>query len=1677
MQLTIVSPMGLKNSELRAIDRIKKELPDSWHGYASFLISDGVGLGMEIDLLLITADRFIVCEIKEWQGEVRSDGKKWIQTIGTTERSGFSPVEVKRSHAARINTLLSKELESLWGTWYKVDFVVVMAGSAKFVQKSPLDEQHVLTLDEFCQIKNPAKYRELLPDLPYGVEAKFNSRKILRPNNPSQINIFDRWRMGGKAIKKRYRREFNYQPSSDQPSFIQPISKAYSEYSGFHAQAPASKSLMRFWDFAQLGIYASTIEQRANIGLREQDVILFVGEENHQFKKDFLMEPLHHYGLEECSEDLVEVFAHSPSLTRLNLHLAKTPHLLLSRFNLLRELLAPIAGLHSLGVFHRDLSFDRLWYDDVYKTVVISGLCTAKFPDIREKKSISDFYSILSTRIIRSPEDVLGQTEHNAAVIDVYQLGVMAYEIAFNQKPIMVDEIFEWVSPKKDPFDGCLDEWIKKAIKLVPTDRFSDANEMLSALNIIQLETQPSTVDDNQIVMTELQTFYKNNFPIADWPPKGPMQYDDTKGKNVYESLNEEVSVRVLWWPQLAPQPNQIGQNRRLLQFLKRCQIFHKNELSAQRVLDFATTNSGVYAVLEYANGIPLSDWIEQNKDRDEYLVDVLNISLDLIHAVNQLHDIEISHGDLKPDNILIQTNEDDQQKERKFKVLLIDCIDINYLAEIPQNFFYAPLSESTSFERDRFAVYRIIQELIPDNSEITNKLHFEIKDKIGENFDQIPLSIEPLTKTIIEIQNISTEEDIESKVFFWHPDLETIQKEHQFKSDLGRYYVSVKVDSVDSKHVKVFIAGLSQKLIISCIHENEVLRPLHVNLRTVPIPELIQSSNFANSRRYGDTPPILRQEIILKSTNPENNLLTTVLSLPTIRQDLKLEVSDSEQKTIMSSKWLQRLWLTLLEAEDSLHPVVTTRGMPLPLDNDNSGLWFVPIIPPLKEFEFDNDSEIRVIERNERGWTLGTVDLKKSDFNSGKLVLKVRSRSNKIFNKFDENIELTLQNQQARSSQERRKNALERVVNGEAVIPNLIQYFDETSSTTIQESQTIAAPNPQVMQYYQLDESKIEALHQILNQKVSVVMGPPGTGKTQLLAHTLDHLNRQPDIKRILLVSQSNVAVDEVASKARHIINKIAIAENKDPAVVMPSMVRLGDKQKVNESLHDIHVEALLGQYRTRFYREFEYRMLAFCGRLGVSQDFILQISQLYRDVGRELYEYKMDILHIHGLDLDENSENKLYGWKKAKRSTAQTRKERLERILLNKLKAYDDNPQSVLNLDDPLQSLINNLGSQNGIYNLEQLKKIGQLLSISHQWLIRLESDMTSGFASFMAKTRQWIIGTLVGVGRQAYDIKENQYDIAIIDEAARASANELAMAMQSAKRIVLVGDYLQLPPVYEQEVVDEVTRKIGLDEETVRKTDFERAYKVTKGYMLSTQYRMAKPIGDLISYVFYETEQDMGMLHTGRDEAAKWLKALDLPWNKVVSWIDTSSLKFTEIKDEDVKGIANTTEVGIIKSLLHSLLNDLNEINALEKLREWANKDKNPPIGIITGYSMQVREIEKMIENDGILHSIKDLVRIDTIDSYQGSENRIVMLSLVRHNEKNSTGFMSEKPRINVAISRAKERLIIIGATQMWVNDNELSPLGQVYQYINERNDANHPDYQIIKMNELEKSGVLV
>ena len=155
----------------------------------------------------------------------------------------------------------------------------------------------------------------------------------------------------------------------------------------------------------------------------------------------------------------------------------------------------------------------------------------------------------------------------------------------------------------------------------------------------------------------------------------------------------------------------------------------------------------------------------------------------------------------------------------------------------------------------------------------------------------------------------------------------------------------------------------------------------------------------------------------------------------------------------------------------------------------------------------------------------------------------------------------------------------------------------------------------------------------------------------------------------------------------------------------------------------------------------------------------------------------------------------------------------------------------------------------------------RLRNVIDISHNWMLRLSAD-TEGFAAFASRTSTLVMGTLVGIGKSSYNLSQHVYDVAIIDEAGRASASELAMAMQSARRVILVGDHKQLPPMSNKDLVRQVSQRLGISKKDVLRTDFERAYVSTNGIMLNTQYRMAPAIGDLISNVFYDNA-----LKTGR------------------------------------------------------------------------------------------------------------------------------------------------------------------------------------------------------------------
>ncbi|MDT4836870.1 TIGR00376: putative DNA helicase [compost metagenome] len=121
----------------------------------------------------------------------------------------------------------------------------------------------------------------------------------------------------------------------------------------------------------------------------------------------------------------------------------------------------------------------------------------------------------------------------------------------------------------------------------------------------------------------------------------------------------------------------------------------------------------------------------------------------------------------------------------------------------------------------------------------------------------------------------------------------------------------------------------------------------------------------------------------------------------------------------------------------------------------------------------------------------------------------------------------------------------------------------------------------------------------------------------------------------------------------------------------------------------------------------------------------------------------------------------------------------------------------------------------------------------------------------------------------------------------------------------------------------------------------------------------------------------------------------------------------------------------------------------------VREMAGSQE-PPIGVICMYQDQRKLIRKRFAEKTWSEEFRKLVKIETVDSYQGKENHIIIVSLTRAKADQHPGFLSIPNRINVAMSRAMERLVIVGSLKMWSGRNANLPLGQVASYIQARQD---------------------
>jgi DNA polymerase III delta prime subunit len=240
---------------------------------------------------------------------------------------------------------------------------------------------------------------------------------------------------------------------------------------------------------------------------------------------------------------------------------------------------------------------------------------------------------------------------------------------------------------------------------------------------------------------------------------------------------------------------------------------------------------------------------------------------------------------------------------------------------------------------------------------------------------------------------------------------------------------------------------------------------------------------------------------------------------------------------------------------------------------------------------------------------------------------------------------------------------------------------------------------------------------------------------------------------------------------------------------------------------------------------------------------------------------------------------------------------------------------------------------------------------------------------------------------------------FDWLILDEANKVRANEALALMPLAKRWVMIGDLKQLPPVME-EAASTFKIEQPLDE-LVRDDSFygwiwEKVPTSSK-IMLPRQYRMREPIGRVVSDLFYEGK----LIH----EAPHPRMPLPWPFDRELVWVDTGAQD--EYRDAQ-RSVANEFEVALCK--------DITSI-----IRRRVRKAK---LAVIAMYASQVNRLSSALK--GIVPPDD----IESVDAFEGRESDAVILSLVRSNDRAAIGFLNDPNRVNVAISRAKKLLVIVG-----------------------------------------------
>lgn len=275
----------------------------------------------------------------------------------------------------------------------------------------------------------------------------------------------------------------------------------------------------------------------------------------------------------------------------------------------------------------------------------------------------------------------------------------------------------------------------------------------------------------------------------------------------------------------------------------------------------------------------------------------------------------------------------------------------------------------------------------------------------------------------------------------------------------------------------------------------------------------------------------------------------------------------------------------------------------------------------------------------------------------------------------------------------------------------------------------------------------------------------------------------------------------------------------------------------------------------------------------------------------------------------------------------------------------------------------------------------------------LLKWAKTLEDRIISDILDETQVVLTTLVGSATSMLD--GMKFKTLIIDEASQLIEPEFWVAMLKAEKVILAGDHKQLPPT----IKSKEAMSLGLSD-----TVLDRMTDVIKySTLLNVQYRMNENILFFPNENFYQ-----GKLRSFETVKNRYLKNDSKP----VTFIDTAGTDFEEKINPEFQSYYNEGEYFILRE---HLLQNFENLTGHE-------------IGVITPYAEQVRYITSMIGDDEQLRSLG--IDIDSIDGFQGQEKDVIYLSLVRSNNQKQIGFLQDERRLNVALTRAKKKLIVIG-----------------------------------------------